>query len=568
MVMVDPRTKALLQVARDVLSELDVDEVLGRVLTSAQRLTGARYAALGVLDKDGRRLASFLTVGMDAEEKRRVGPLPTGHGVLGELIRNPQPLRLADVSAHHRAYGFPAGHPPMRSFLGVPIFIGGHAYGNLYLTEKTEADEFTEADEEAVVLLAEFAGLAIDHARRFAQSEASRRTLERNVAALDATVTIARTLAAQTDLEAILDLVAKRGRALVSARALAIELQEDDELVVAAAAGELPPGLVGSRIDAERSVAGAALRALRPERLETSVNRARYAEFGLGRLGLSAEAGLVVPLTLRGHPYGVLVAVDRQSDGPEFTIEDEELLEAFAASAATAVATARLFDAARRRDRLAASEAERARWARELHDETLQGLGALRLTLAAIEGADPQAAQELIQQAVADVEAETEKLRSLITDLRPVALDELGIGAAVEALADRVDSPALEIKTNIDLSFERGRAADRHDEEVETAVYRIVQEALDNAVHHARASRLVVEVVDDDERGEVQVCVEDDGDGFDPDAIGGGFGLSGMRERVELLAGSIEIDSAPGDGTTVRAAIPSSRGRPRIERAG
>jgi signal transduction histidine kinase len=565
---VDPRTKALLQVARDVLSQLDVDDVLGRVLTSAQKLTGARYAALGVLDKEGYRLANFLTAGMDEEEKRRVGPLPTGHGVLGELIRDPQPLRLADVSAHHHAYGFPAGHPPMRSFLGVPIFIGGHAYGNLYLTEKIDADEFSEADEEAVVLLAEFAGLAIDHARRFAKSEASRRRLERNVAALDATVTIARTLAAQTDLKTILDLVAKRGRALVSARALAIELQEDDKLIVAAAAGELPPGLVGSQVDAERSVAGAALRVSRPERLETSVNRARYMEFGLGRLGLSAEAGLVVPLALRGQSYGVLVAVDRQSDGPKFTVEDKELLEAFAASAATAVATARLFDAARRRNRLAASEAERARWARELHDETLQGFGALRLTLAAIEGADPRAGQELIQQAVADVEAETEKLRSLITDLRPVALDELGIGAAIEALADAVESPTLEVRTHIDLGFELGRNADRHDEEVETTVYRIVQEALNNAVQHAEASQLTVDVVDRDERNEVEIVVADDGDGFDPTATSRGFGLSGMSERVELLAGSIEIDSAPGNGTTIRAVIPSNRGHLRVERAG
>jgi signal transduction histidine kinase len=540
--MIDARTRALLQVARDVLSQLDADE-------------------------DGRRLASFLTVGMDEKEKQRVGPLPIGHGVLGELIRDPQPLRLADVSAHHRAYGFPAGHPPMHSFLGVPIFIGGQAFGNLYLTEKAEAEEFSETDEEAVVLLAEFAGLAIDHARRYAKSEQSRWALERNVAALDATVTIARTLAAQTDIETILDLVAKRGRALVSARALAIELQEGDKLVVAAAAGEIPPGLVGARIDAEKSVAGAALRALRPERLETSVNRARYAEFGLGRLGLAAEAGLVVPLALRGHSYGALVAVDRQDDGPEFTIEDEELLEAFGASAATAVATARLFDAAGRRNRLAASEAERARWARELHDETLQGLGALRLTLAAIEGADPQAAQELIQRAVSDVEAETEKLRALITDLRPVALDDLGIGPAIEALADQVESPEIEIKTGIDLSFERGRIADRHVEEVETAVYRIVQEALNNAIRHAGASRLTIEVVDDDDRGQVLILVEDDGDGFDPAETGRGFGLNGMRERVELLSGSIEIDSSPGEGTAVRATIPSHRGRAAAGRA-
>jgi len=556
----EPAPRVLLQVARDVLSELDVEEVLRRVLNSAQTLTEARYAALGVLDDKGYKLVRLLTVGMSEEEKQRVGPLPTGHGVLGELIRNPEPLRLANVGTHPHAYGFPSGHPPMRSFLGVPIFIGGEAYGNLYLTEKEGAAEFTEADEEAVVLLAEFAGMAIDHARRYASSEASRRALERNIAALDATVTIARTLAAQTDLNTILDLVAKRGRALVSARALVIELRQGNRLVVAAAAGEIPEGLIGATVDAESSVAGAALRSMRLERLETSVNRARYAEFGLGRHGLTADAGLVVPLALRGRTYGVLVAVDRQSDGPEFSIEDEELLEAFAASAATAVATAQLFDAARRRDRLAASEAERARWARELHDETLQGLAALRLSLAAMEGAEPAAAQELIQRAIADVEAETEKLRGLITDLRPVVLDELGVAAGIEALADQVESSGLEVKTKIDLSFEKGRMEDRLDGELETAIYRIVQEALTNTKKHAWASCAVVEIVEDDGRNELRISIQDDGHGFHPEADSEGFGLHGLRERVELLDGSIEISSSPGNGTEIRAIMPTRRG--------
>ncbi|HEU5062215.1 MAG TPA: GAF domain-containing sensor histidine kinase [Solirubrobacterales bacterium] len=566
--MADPATKALLQVARDVLSELDVDEVLGRALASAQALTGARYAALGVLDEGGEELARFLTVGTSEEEKRRIGPLPTGHGVLGELIRNPEPLRLADVSAHHHAYGFPGGHPLMRSFLGVPIFIGGHAYGNLYLTEKEGAPEFSEADEDAIVMLAEFAGLAIDHARRYAGSEASRRALERNFAALDATVTIARTLAAETDLETILGLVAKRGRALVSARALVIELLHGPHLVVEAAAGELPPGLIGARVDAESSVAGAALRMLRPERLETAVNRARYDEFGLGRHGLAAEAGLVVPLVLRGRAYGALVAVDRQSEGPEFSAEDEELLEAFAASAATAVATAQRFDAARRRNRLSAGEAERARWARELHDETLQGLGALRMSLAAMEGAEPTAAQELIQRAIVDVETEIEKLSSLITDLRPMALDELGIGAALESLADRLEAPGLEVKTQVDHSFEAGGATARYEEELETAIYRIAQEALDNTVKHAKASVVVVEVVDDDDRGEVRVSICDDGGGFDPSAETTGLGLNGMRERVELLGGSIEICSAPGEGVEIQAVLPSGGASGSVAKAG
>lgn len=334
--------------------------------------------------------------------------------------------------------------------------------------------------------------------------------------ALDATVTIARMLASEADLEATLDLVAKRGKALVSARAIVIQLEEDGELVVAAAAGEVPGGLVGGRADAD--------------------------------LGLAEETVLAIPLTLRGRSHGALVAV-----GSEFSIEDEEVLETFAASAAAAVASARSSDLTCRRDQLAASEAMRARWADELRAGALAGLGNLRLTLAAIEGADPLAAQGLTQQAIEDVEVEIEKLRSLIAELRPRALDELGLGAAIEALADRVESPEMEIQTRIELASEAGQVETGCSEELETAVYRIVQEALGNAVRHAGATYVAVEVVDSD--GGMRVTVRDDGKGFDPRA-NSGFGLSGMRERAELFGGSLEIDSSAGRGTEVRATIP------------
>lgn len=280
----------------------------------------------------------------------------------------------------------------------------------------------------------------------------------------------------------------------MSARALAIELKEADEMVVVATAGDLPEGLIGRRIDAERS----------------------------------AEAALVVPLIWQGRSYGALVAMDCQRDGPEFSAEDEELLGAFAAGAAV-VATAGSYDVARRRERLAANEAERARWAREL------------------------------QEAIAGVEVETERLRALIEELRPGVLDELGLGAAVEALADRTESPTMEVRTRIELGFEKGRIEIRHDEELETAIYRIVQEALANAIQHAHPSYVVVELSEGDGRGEVRIAVRDDGRGFDPSAPTDGFGLSGMRERVELFGGSLEIDSSVGGGTEVRARIPLGR---------
>ena len=538
-----------------MFEKLDLEVVLTRVLDAARELTNARYAALGVLDNSLTQLARFLTVGIDDDTRRLIGPVPTGRGVLGELIRAPQALRIDDVGSHPYSYGFPVGHPPMRAFLGVPILIDGKPFGNLYLTEKTDGQPFTEADEEAAVLLADFAGLAIDHARRYAGSEAQRLELERTVSALDATIQIARALGGQTNLQAVLELVAKRGRALVSARALVIELLDGDELEFAAAAGEIPADLIGTRAKLANTVASAALRSRRPQRLRDQLTRARFDQDGLGRLGLAAEDGLVVPLVFRDRPYGVIVALDHLEHG-QFAAEDERLLEAFAASAAIAVSTAQSAADERRRQRLAAAEAERSRWARELHDDTLQALGNLRLMLAtAMRSGDPEAMASAIGRSLEQLEIDTAGLRALITELRPAALDQLGLEPALLALVDRVRSGGLDIDAAVDLGYEHGRCTERLSSDLETGVYRIVQESLTNAVKHGQAARASVEVIETGH--EVCVMVRDDGSGFDLDVETNGFGLLGIRERVELLQGTVEIVSAPGKGTTVSVALPS-----------
>jgi signal transduction histidine kinase len=547
-----PDSLDAVRLARDVLSELDLEVVLRRVLESARELSGARYAALGVTNEARAELERFITLGIDEDERVRIGDLPRGRGVLGELIVHPVPLRLADVGAHPRSYGFPPGHPPMKTFLGVPLLVAGIPYGNLYLTEKEGGEEFTAEDERTIMLLAEFAGVAIDHARRYSRLDAQHTELRRTVDALDATMQIARALGGETDLDLILGLVAKRGRALVSARALVIEHEEAGEMVVGAGAGELPDNMVGQRVDQQGSLASAALRVSRTLRLEDHANRARFERHGLGRLGLTAEAGLVVPLLFRGRGYGVLIALDRVEDGPAFTSEDQRLLEAFAASAATAIATAVTVVAERRRQRLAAAEQERAHWARELHDETLQNLAALRLGLAAqLRNSEPEAVFETVRDAVAQLEQEIRTLRALVTDLRPAALDDLGVQAAIEDLAERARGRGLEVDLTIDLAYEQGRKPDRPASEVETTIYRIIQEALNNATKHGGARRAQVEIVEDDST--VRITVRDDGSGFDPVAHTAGFGLLGMRERVELLQGTLEVTSSPGQGTTVDA---------------
>jgi len=224
--LLDPAVRAVLDLSRGVLADLDLEVVLGRVLDSARELSGARYGALGVLDESRAELERFITVGVDDATRSRMTP-PRGKGVLGQLIEQPQPLRLTDVSEHPRSSGFPPGHPPMKSFVGVPIMVAGQPVGNLYLTDKADGGQFTDDDEVALTILAEFAGVAIDHARRYAGVEARRADLERTVNALNATMQISQPAVGETNVDATLELVAAKGRALRWKRGLVIEQERD-----------------------------------------------------------------------------------------------------------------------------------------------------------------------------------------------------------------------------------------------------------------------------------------------------------------------------------------------------
>jgi signal transduction histidine kinase len=550
-------TRALLEVADDVLAELDVEVVLGRVLEAARKLTGARYAAVGVLDQSRTELERFVTSGIDRSTQEQIGKPPRGRGVLGELIVNPSPLRLGDVSSHPRSYGFPQGHPPMRTFLGVPLLTAGELFGNIYLTDKAGGEPFSFEDERALLALSRFAGIAIDHARRYAMVESQRAELQRAVAALDATLQIARAVGGESHLDDVLELVADRGLALVSARTLVIEREIGGNMVVVAAAGELPIDVVGRVLDPAGSVASAAMRERTTLRLEDSHNRARFERYGLGRFGLTAEAGLVVPMIFRSHGYGVLIALDRTTAGPHFSADDQRVLEAYAASAATAIATAVSAQAQRAAQRLAAAEAERARWARELHDETLQNLAALQIALAGqLRTRDPEAMTTFMGDAAQQLAGEIQNLRTLISELRPAALDDLGLGPAVAALADRTRQQGLDVRLSVDLHYEAQRAPDRLSQEMETALYRIIQEALTNVRKHGMAAHVNVDLWEDDSH--VHLTVQDDGRGFDPAAETQGFGLTGIRERAELLDGEIELSSIAGKGTTLTVTMPAA----------
>jgi signal transduction histidine kinase len=541
----------LIDVGRGLLSELDLDALLARMLEVARELTGAQYAAVGIMDEHREGLERFLTSGIPAAERAAIGDLPRGHGVLGLLIEDPHPLRLADVGAHPRSYGFPLSHPPMGNFLGVPILVRGEAWGNLYLTGKPDGD-FTDSDEKAMVVLADWAAIAVANARLYSDVAARRDQLERTVRALDTTAEISSAIGGEIELDRILELLAKRGRALVAARTAVIILVSGDQLEVAAAAGVVPDGLVGRRASSEEWAMGAVLRSNRPERLHELDRRA-------GRLfaaELDATAGILVPLLHRGRAVGLLAAFDRLDDGPEFSADDERLLQAFAATAATAVATGQKVVSHSMEGSIRASEAERRRWARELHDETLQELGGLRVLLSAARRSDdPARSDEALGQALELVTGGIANLRALIADLRPAALDDIGTGAALSGLVERVRATSgLPIALTVDLSFEAGRVASRHVPELEEAIYRIVQEALTNAVKHANAQRVWIAVREAD--AAVAIVVGDDGQGFDPDGAATGFGLVGMRERTMLAQGTLEVRSAVDTGTVLEVTLP------------
>jgi len=548
--------RRLLDVGRALMTELDLEAVLDGVLQTARELTGARYAALGILNDERSELEQFLTSGVDEATHRAIGDLPRGRGVLGALIEHPQPLRLTDVGQHPSSYGFPAGHPVMRSFLGVPIVIRGLAWGNLYLTEKdvTEQDgsEFTERDEEAATILADWAAIAIDNARVYETSERRREELEKAFLGLEATRDVAVAIGREIALEHVLELIVKRGRALVNARSLVIMLRDGEELVVQTSAGHVED-MRGVRLPIAGSTSGQVLERRRPERITDVAARLRIAPsvFGVS----DAQTALLVPMVYRGEAMGVLAAFDHGDDGSVFGEDDEQMLRTFAASAATAVALAQSVQADRLRSSLAAADTERRRWARELHDETLQGLGGLRLLLSsALRLDDLGRTQDTLREAVVHIEQEIDNLRAIITELRPAALDELGLRTAIEALLDRHrEQSGFQIVGELSLP---GPAAteQRLDEDLETAVYRLVQEALTNVAKHARANRVRVTVGESD--GELLVEVHDDGDGFDIRNATIGFGLAGMRERVGLAGGTLSVESDEA-GTLVSARLPA-----------
>jgi signal transduction histidine kinase len=528
-------------------SELSLDNLLQKIVETAVSLTDARYAALGVIDESGAALERFVTTGIDEGTRTTIGDLPRGRGILGVLIREAKPLRLTHLGDDPRSVGFPPGHPPMDSFLGVPVLLRGVAYGNLYLTEK-EGGEFTDDDLELVTLLAAQAAVAIENARLYESATRWSRQLE----ILHETV---RSVVDEADITRLLTQVCERLRGLINARVALAVLPADggDVLRVVAADGEdaeLAAGLIGHEFGKDASKVGRVLERQRSARIDSILDDPDVDQTETRLLG--ARTGLYVPLVARGHGLGVIAVHDKLTANGRFTDGDLRLAEIFAGRAAVALALSERVARDTVRRVVAAQEEERRRLALELHDETGQALTSILLGLKAIGGAETK---EDAQRAEADVRGlvvqALQDVRALAVELRPSALDDFGLGPAVERLAQTFGERSG-ISTTVETHLD-----DRLPPELETTLYRVVQEALSNVVKHAGAERVSIVLA---QRGSgVAATIDDDGQGFDeslirPDALG----LTGMRERLALVGGTLEIESAPGSGTTVAARVPVS----------
>jgi two-component system, NarL family, sensor histidine kinase DevS len=540
----EARLRAVLDAAIAVSSELSLDAVLQRIVEAAASLTGAQYAALGVINPSRQALERFVVTGIDDATRNAIGDLPSGRGILGVLIRDATPLRIDDLSADLRAVGFPPNHPPMRTFLGVPVLLRGVAYGNLYLTEKAGGSPFSEEDQEIVQLLAGQAAVGIENARLY---ESATRWLEQ----LQSLTDVGNALSAEIELPKLLELVVTRLRELIDARIVFIARPQPDgaalvETVAGAAAGEF----AGLRLDPMRSKTARVLERRRSERVDSLLEDPEVDQGTARRMG--ARTGMWVPLIVRDRAIGVVVAQDKEGPDARFTDEDLRIAETFAERAALAIDLSERVARDALRRVVAGQELERQRLARELHDETGQALTSILLGLKAIEeAANSQDVRQSVRELRELVVGTLQDVRRLAVELRPKALDDFGLVAGLQRLAETFAE-----QTGISVHVETALGDARLAGDSETAIYRIVQEALTNVIKHAQATTVSIVLTRKGDR--VVAVIEDDGRGFDAgDTSDERLGLLGMRERIALVDGRLSVESRPGEGTTIAVEVPS-----------
>ncbi|MFD0968350.1 GAF domain-containing sensor histidine kinase [Plantactinospora endophytica] len=526
------RLRALLDAVVGISTDLDLHSTLDRIAAAACRLAGARYAALGIVGPD-RQLTEFITHGIDPATRARIGDLPHGRGVLGLLIADPRPVRMPDITRHPQSYGFPPNHPPMHSFLGVPIRIRDQVFGNLYLAEKQGAAEFTDDDEEIVVALAAAAGVIIENARLFAVAHRRERWLA-------AAAEITGVLLGEVRRTDALRLIARRAREVAEADVAMVLLYDEDAgqftVEVADTGDTTADDLVGAVLAAADT---AFVEPVTRHRQAVAENLAKAAPWPVA---VGSGPGLISPLTAGDALHGVLV-VGYPAGQQAGADAEGTLLATFAGQAALALERAR---AQEERELLAVLE-DRERIARDLHDVVIQRLFAMGLQLQTVVPlAGRSEVRQRLNDAVDDLDSTIRDIRRAIFELRTpmtaalrTEIRDLVAGTA-ETLGFR---PGLEMTGPVDSAVPDRTRPD---------VLAVLGEALSNAVRHARATRVTVTV--DVRDGELCVRVVDDGVGTDPAQARSG--LVNLRERAERHGGAFEIARTEPTGTTIEWRVP------------
>ncbi|MFJ4682932.1 GAF domain-containing protein [Streptomyces sp. NPDC088789] len=541
------RVHSLLEAVLSVGRELDLEQALRSIVEAAAALVDAEYAALGVIGPDGRRLSAFHTVGVDEDRIAAIGHYPEGHGILGELIRHPEPLRLDKLSDHPASYGFPANHPPMNTFLGVPIRVRDQVFGNLYLTEKRGGVRFDDEDVAVTATLAVAAGVAIDNARLYEESRLRERWLR-------ATAEITHVLMSGDERGEVLRLIADRAREIMGAAlaVVAMPMEDTDALGVELALGPQAEEVRGLVLPADAGLMGEAFTTVTPVTSPDVSQDDRVAVGSPAFTGLGPA--VAVPIGTRDGGVRGVVLLIRESGRTVFTATEIEPLQGFAAQAAIAMELAeRRLDAAQ-----VAVLRDRDRIARDLHDLAIQRLFATGMTLqSAGRFIEHPEASERVVRAVDDLDETIKIIRSTIFGLRT---REGAAGAGLRSRAVRVAgeaapvlgfAPSVRMEGLLDTDVPR---------EIADHVVAVLSEALTNIARHARASRADIALTAD--AHEVRLTVTDNGVGTPAD--GRRSGLRNMAERAAQYDGALDLDTPPGGGTrlTWRARLPRTPGTP------
>lgn len=531
LIQAQQRMQSLLSAVVSLAEDLSLEAVLDRVVHSACQLVGAQFGALGVIG-DHEELTHFITVGIDEHEASLIGELPTGNGVLGHLIREPRPLRLHDLTRHPRAAGFPPNHPPMRSFLGVPVMVRGTVFGNLYLTEKRGGEDFTEEDEVLAIALAAAAGVAIENARLYEEARRRQRWLE---AGMDVS---GRLMAANPE-------GAASGLELIAERALRESESTLALIAVPEAAGTLRcVTSVGTQaLSAGQSVPVSSPVIARVQESGESESVSEAAQLiGAGESDKLGPA-LVASLRHQGTEGGVLVLA-RARGAMTYSPTDVEMSAVYCSRAALALELARA-------NRLREQDVvftDRDRIARDLHDVVIQRLFAAGLSMQSLRRFTTDGvALERINTVTGELDSTIRELRDTIYSLRR--------GAGSEAFSSRILSTVQEVTKSLALTPHLDLAG-----EIDTAVpdavaehlLAVLSEGLSNAVRHSGATAIDITVAE--AAGSVEVLITDDGRGFSRPARRSG--LANIEQRARILGGELAVDSRPGHGTRLRWTVP------------